>query len=477
MKSFLGRLPFGFLAVLFGLSSLALSFSPLLTSQADAAFGVIPNCQAAPVSPKPYLPPATAADVVRNQYPSGQIGSLDWNDPDISAVFGMTSYFGGTPRMVILWNGTSTPSLGTGVIHFSGDGSPSGNYIRSVGGGWNWVALNNDGTYFTGSRTASPSSVSGFGDFYCIEESKNAVYDPGYTGEDYSPPPPDELIFAHFRYVVSDNVVTVNYIGDPCIPTTDNSRCIPPKLGYMMQSDGGGTTLDFKVLKTTETYSFTFAVYAHYDLIINYVDYGEIPYDNLPDGYNYGYTAIQMYINGVNNYTHDSLGCYVEDNFCIVDEVSPYLDCSIFYTTITTWDGGPSFNIINGDTVNCVMNNFGILLKSALYVLFVPDPSFFQDYWNDFSEFLNTKLGMLYTSIAFVFGVFGTVITNGASTACLIAPPGELFGSPVSFDICSFEEVVGNTVFVVLQSLVISLTVLALIFALYRKYQEVVDKR
>lgn len=462
----LSKLKLFFIAVLYLFAAILLPFTPIFSKDTNASFwsGNLPNCYTSGVVAKaPPLPPALAADVVRGQYPSGWIGSLDWDNPLLSGVFGMTT-LSGESRMFFEWNGSATTSLSSKIIRFNGNGAGA-NYTEqypSGSGGASFVILNDDGTYITG----SPGNVGSFAPT-CIAETRNVEYMPDYVGDEYEPIS-DILLFAHVRYNISDNVLTVNYIGPTCIQDRDDdNKCIPPKIGYHLQTDGGGETILFSVLNTTETFTYTFNQYEHYELTVQMLDYDQIPYENLPSGYIYGYTVVSMYVNGTNNYLHDSLGCYIADEiFCLVDEYSPFIDCSAIFG---------DFDLVGG--FGCVMENFGIFLKASLFTLFTPNPDFYKNYWAEFGEFLNTKLGMLYTSIGFVFSLFGSIITSGATTECTITPVGTLFGQSFTIDVCSFEDIAGSTLWGVLQGLVISLTILALSFALYRKYNEVVDKR
>jgi len=289
-------------------------------------------------------------------------------------------------------------------------------------------------------------------------------YPPDYEGD--LPPDTAEMpIFKSpdFSYTVDGSGVTAQYIGPGCIQSDeDPNLCSLFNLSYGMQKDGG--EYEYQVLGPKDTYKFQVPEYGHYNLTVIYVEKG-VPYANLPSEFTFRSTTVEMYIDGSNTYSADTLMCgLLTDGYKNCPEVSPYEDCTDY-----------GLDVVGG--LGCVIRNFGVFLRGMLVTLFVPPQSFFSGYFEQFGQFLNDKLGFLYQSIALVFEILGSVITNAVTPKCELRPPGTLFGSEVSFNMCEFQNAFGEPIFIVIQSMIIGITVVTLIFAGIRKYQEVVDKR
>lgn len=289
------------------------------------------------------------------------------------------------------------------------------------------------------------------------------VYPVDYDGADAPTSPPLPPKNPPISYSVFRNVFTATYTGDGCIRSDLNPDSCPiPRLVWGVQQSTGD--IAFSTLLVGQTFTFTATEYDHYNFYIDYTDSG-VPYAPLSTEFDYQPTVIQVYIDGTNDYSSDTSMCTLNgDGFLVCSEVSPYEDCSTYGT-----------DLIGGFA--CALRNLTVAWQSMLTRLFVPIPTYFNSYFDQFSEYMNSKLGFIYSSIASVFGILGGVIIGASTPNCTVSPPGTLFGASVEFDVCSFETVIGSTPFDAIQGLVIGITVVTLVFAGIRKYQSVVSHR
>lgn len=271
-------------------------------------------------------------------------------------------------------------------------------------------------------------------------------------------------------YTTTDNFIkallTDGTSNDVCIPVglDEITGCVAPLLRWTVFAANGTTVLNTVTQQSRQPYEFKLPGNDTYYLQAEFVHPGA-PIAPFSSDITLQITRVQINANGT--FLTGGTGandCSVVDGVYTCEPASPLEDCSTYGTDF-------------GGYFQCVINNFGIWLRSTLTDLFVPKYSFFQSWTSDFGQFLNSKLGFLYTSFSTITTLFGGIITNGATGTCAVDPPGDLFGAPVSFDVCLFEESFGSTIWGIMQGVVISLTILALVFAGYRKYLEVVDHR
>jgi len=314
---------------------------------------------------------------------------------------------------------------------------------------------------YTSDRVSTPN-------FWAIFTTYPVNYPAGYDGDNI---PGDFIIpgvvFPQIEYTVSGTTITARYIGPSCIPAGSGdpnpSACYVFNLAWTLY-DNDGNIIDQKTSTATDTYTFTASDYDHYDLSVGFLNKG-VPFANfLPNDYIDVLTAyIEMYVDGSNSFTANNLNCVVDDTRCISPEVTPYEDCSTYGTDIV---GG----------LGCVINNFGIFLRGMLITLFVPPQQFFTEWSDQFGQFLNEKLGFISYAVLYINTFMSQIINGMFAPACTFTAPGELFGAPFSIDVCTFEYL-STGVWTLMQSLIIGLTAIALIFAGLRKYNEVVDQR
>jgi len=108
--------------------------------------------------------------------------------------------------------------------------------------------------------------------------------------------------------------------------------------------------------------------------------------------------------------------------------------------------------------------------------LFVPDGRVLQSNFTDLKTVFIEKLGFLAFPVTFIFGVFETIITSASTTTCALAPEGTFFGAHLNINLCSVSSLMTPTIFNGLLILARSAIVLSLVFALFRKYMEIIKE-
>jgi hypothetical protein len=240
----------------------------------------------------------------------------------------------------------------------------------------------------------------------------------------------------------------------------------------------GGTAdlVDHKIQDQNQQYAYTVSDLSDYTLSAQYLVqecYRYPSYPATPDNcfyvslsaelptYNFTTTTVHLKIDG-SAIAGDTAGATCDvSGFCTPP--SPYKDCSTFGLDV-------------GGYVGCIVGNFQVWLTALMTTLFVPGGSFFAGYWANFSGFLATKLGFIWGAIASVMSLFTGIITAAGSESCTTGSLGTFFGTSVSFDFCSLQDI-SSAGWTLISTLIRSITVLAMVFAFYRKYHEVVDAR
>jgi len=292
----------------------------------------------------------------------------------------------------------------------------------------------------------------------------------GYEGED--PPSSPPVLLENFVPQIGYNTTTENkvqgiFLGTPeCAPVglTETTGCVA---GYYLRwtvlGPDGTTILDQKTYPKYQPYEFQLPGNDDYTLTVDTV--GPSP-PGAPLSPDYNFLKLVFPIVADGSFLVGSTvinTCAVDGDEYSCDPADPLEDCSTYGTDV-------------GGYFQCVINNFGTWLRSTMINLFVPSYSFFAGYQTEIGEFLDSKLGFVSTSVVVIVDLFGNIVTSAAITTCLVTPPGEFFGEPVQFDVCTFEDIYPAG-FTVIQTLLIGITVVALFFAGLRKYHEVVDKR
>jgi len=280
------------------------------------------------------------------------------------------------------------------------------------------------------------------------------------------PIPPETNVFKpSIGYsLLSENKITGLWIGNStfCIPTTLEG-CIQPKLRWTIYGPDNTTVLNTVVQSMMTPYNYTFPGVDTYFMKVEFVHPGT-PYAPFSDDVVLKSVSFELAVNGT--FVNGGTGlqtCEEGDDDFDCGIANPLEDCS-------------TYGLDLGGYFGCIINNFGIWLRNTLIDLFVPTYSYYNNWVNDFGTFLNSKLGFVATGILTIVSLFTTIIENGASTACTITPPGTFFDATLTIDVCTFQTIY-SAGFVFMQTVLISLTLVALAFAGYRKYLEVVDHR
>jgi len=240
----------------------------------------------------------------------------------------------------------------------------------------------------------------------------------------------------------------------------------------------GSEIAKYQQTKQTDEFKFEVGEYGDYTLEAQYlavecyrypsypatpdycvtIDYGQAAqfedYDFVP-------TTVYLEINGqsITGDTRDA-ECDVS-GFC--EAPSPYEDCGTYGT-----------DLIGG--LGCQFRNFGVFMGIMLRNLFVPPASFFQEYWNRFNSFMNTKLGFLYQSITSLVGIVTAMISNVGSANCVLQTPGEIWGAPFRLNGCALNEI-SPVIWTGVSTLLRGAVVIGFVYAFHRKYVQVMEAR
>lgn len=212
-----------------------------------------------------------------------------------------------------------------------------------------------------------------------------------------------------------------------------------------------------------EPFKYRFKHYGTYVITVDVMWRGS-PYPGFPEEVDdFPPTIIQLDIDG-SSYEGNTLTDDCSGGVCVPP--SPYEDCSELFGDL---------DLIGG--FGCVMRNFGTFLRILLTNMFLPRNGFYESFFGDISKFLEQKLGFIYQSIATLFSLLGGIITASATPNPILSPTGgTFFGTTVNFDMSYLEDNF-PAMWTAIITIVRSATVLALIFAFYRKWHEVVDHR
>lgn len=305
-----------------------------------------------------------------------------------------------------------------------------------------------------------------------IYNSTAVTYPSGYEGAELpaSAVEPSTVYTPKVGYHTTDsNELNALYIGDTniTIPAGFEDGFVGeviPYIKWTVYEADGTTVLDTKTTSLSIPYEFQLP---GNDTYIFEVVFTSPPPPGLPILEPDNLRTVRFTINANGTFVAGGTAlneCSVVDGVEECGEANPLEDCSTYGVDV-------------GGYFQCIINNFGIWLRNTLIDLFVPRYSFYTAWVADFTSFLQTKLGFVYTSLATVTNIFTGIIASGSTTECSISAPGTLFGTTFSVNVCDFETIIGNTSWLLLQGLVISVTVIGLVFAAYRKYLEVVDHR
>ncbi len=240
---------------------------------------------------------------------------------------------------------------------------------------------------------------------------------------------------------------------------------------------------DHKIQKQEDNYSYKVDLYGNYRLEAQYLVqecYRYPSYPATPDhcfyadlgqelpGYDFVPTRVNLKIDGssISGDTRDD-DC-AEDGFC--SPPSPYEDCSTY-----------GVDLLGGFT--CVMGNFGKWLAITLKMLFIPSGIFMQDYFENFMRVFTDLLGFLLYPITFTIQLFTEMWTASDTCSVVLAsgvpganPSGTFFGATPNINVCSAQTHL-PAVYNIAVFFTRVVTVVGLIYALYHRYFELLERR
>lgn len=281
---------------------------------------------------------------------------------------------------------------------------------------------------------------------------------PGYSGT--IPPTSPEIktkVYPDLEYQVKNRDLKVQYLKN--IPNASRINWQIFKADDEGLSTGDPIFSKFgNQISTNPNLEYTFKEQGKYVLVSGVESYP--PFLPIPADLDNRPRVIQLNIDGT-TYEGNTEGEECDDGYCQV--VSPLEDCSTYGT-----------DLIGG--IGCQFRNFLVSLGIAMRFLFIPNPDFISDYWTDFNQFMNTKLGFLYGGIAFIITLITNAVTATASPNCVLGFSGTIFGQTFSINGCAMQQTF-PAFWPIMQTLVVGGTVVILIFAAQRKYHEVLEAR
>jgi len=513
---FLVRWRAGLLSALFLISSLALSFSPWLSSPANAASWADNVIEVVPemvlhqtfggyddidISVNwPGVFEATSGNVTTGgstyDYSWGSESSNYsafkdiWDNKEYWGVSSLSYSDGGTVSALI-W-ATEDPNA-TGTFYGGPPCTVGVNYcaltVNDHGYDTFWIVVSLVDSDSVVVETSGSGTTNDIAHMY-IGGSQRMIYFAYLESIDYptdyeGPIPPETggptpVFIPKIGYHVTDgNEVNGLWLTEPeCAPVgiTDTTGCGAYKLRWTIIGPDDVTVLDQKTLDRYAPYKFQLPGNDNYTLTVETVGFGppalplasDVEFLKLIFDINANGTFV---VGGTELNTCEQSGI---DYNC--GEADPMEDCSTYAGEFPFGFGGAgeAADLVGG--FGCIIGNFGIWLRNTLINLFIPGYSFFGTFQTELGDFLNSKLGFVATAFSFIVGIFGGIVTGAVTTSCTVAPPGTIFGATFSVDICFIEDNF-PTAFGIMQGLIIALTVIALFFAGLRKYHEVVDQR
>lgn len=513
---FLVRLRVVSLSALFLLSSLALQFGPLLTSQVAAASAYDDVVQTTDtIQLQPLSTPSCDSYATRDWSLNwsqifesatgtttiGETGNQwDWNAFQSSNFASYSSSFANKTHWGVSINNNG--SYDQISIYWSENNDLVGEFELN-GGEPSLQAYSGDMHYIRGFisdymgpcrllissvGTSSPYLIGqnggGTNIRMFIANLSDINYPSGYEGEDVpetSNPKPSFIPEVGYS-VMSDGIVNGLWLGDPVcvfVGLTETTGCVTNYyLKWTIYGPDGTTVLDQQTLLNMNPYKFRLPGYDTYTLTVDTAG-PPPPYATLSPDYNFPTSKFPITFDG----TFLTGGTIISDcsddgttNDCAA--ANPLEDCANYVGSVSLWSGGPTVPWVTDPAgfLFCNLENFQITARSAIIAAFVPSFSFFSGFQENLNVFLNDKLGFIATSAEFIISLFNGIITGASTPTCTVQPPGTFFGSTLSIDVCTFDEIY-HTGFLVMQSLLIAATVIGLFFAGLHKYHEVVDKR
>lgn len=305
-----------------------------------------------------------------------------------------------------------------------------------------------------------PSSSTKYRNFY-LSGNVNPNYPSGYAGDPISssanlsiPTHPDVV------YTVRDKKLTATFLQQPKIEGSYVYWTIVDSDNNVIYEFPSNDDIDGTFVPPSGQIEYDFDDYGDYQLTAQFKQL-PFPAPNMPNDRNYNVLRLPLKVDG-STYTSSAgmQNCDEEGN---CEQPSPYEDCSQYGSDLI-------------GALGCQFRNLALRIRNVLVGLFVPSTQFFKQYWNDLGNFLTSKLGFIYQSIASIVSLFTGLVTNAATPDCTYSFSGQFYGTGFSLNMCKFQQMFPS-IFTVMQSLVVGVTVIGIYFGLQRKYHEVVDAR
>lgn len=315
----------------------------------------------------------------------------------------------------------------------------------------------------TGTFGAMVAAVFSFGSIQPFEVGFPVVYPPGYNGTPVQPETRDK-IYPKILYLVAEYDFTANYVGDTIIPFNQvNQVCTldqqPMYVTYSILASG--EIINSRTLKCDETYNFKLPGYDNYELYVVYTNAtGEI----IGETDNYILNAsIMPFVADGSSYTGANDGsqgeCSTIDNMQVCEQVSPYEDCSEF-----------GIDLIGG--FGCIIKNFQIWIKATAMQLFVPRTSYFNGFSQTFGTLVESKLGFAATAYSMLVDWINSLIFVEADCTPTLGG-GTFFGATMNYNFCAFEQA-APTIWTPLITIARLSIAAGFVFIAYRRMLEII---
>lgn len=361
MKGFLGRWRFGFLAVLFGLSSLVGVFSPLLTSQAHASSSYDQAVRIITSLANVSYDLSQAVSLTDVAYPdSSNWKSLALNGSDSShgctstdrtdfagAINGTSGKYVSVSQVTLDANHNTDVNIfiGTSLNHFFAGGGGADQRMYAQNADREMIlSIRNDGSRWqtcqsnSGDQVSNNWVVGGYGrEDFLYYSTAPVVYPSGYVGNVVNTAPPSAKPDKHpdFTYIVNGKHVTAHYTGANCIQDpSDVNSCSPFKLLWGTFKSGTTTDLNPQTLNYGDDYTFDYSDNGTYVIHVFYASVGQIPYANIPTGYSYSISQVTFNVDG-GDYKGSTAGCILSGSVCSGGSVVTCTAISNFFESLT----------------------------------------------------------------------------------------------------------------------------------------------
>lgn len=107
---------------------------------------------------------------------------------------------------------------------------------------------------------------------------------------------------------------------------------------------------------------------------------------------------------------------------------------------------GSDFEECDFADLGCHIRNLGVLIMNGLKHLFIPNSQIIDTRVNEFTTFIQNKLGFIYDSTAMFFGFIGSIVTGASNPTCNLNT-GSISGKSVNINLCNARNIIGSQAF------------------------------